>query len=120
MGSSAVEVSDHFVGFDQIQTRSVERAIAPLIHQVCTLSIRSIFFAQVTLLTGNNPNTHFAYNAKGGRSKNAEVLVAAVERSIDGFIDQTQSIIQHPSCNPVMANKLSTALDHVKKTGRYL
>jgi hypothetical protein len=53
-------------------------------------------------------------NRKKGKSKNGGVLVAAVERSIENFVEHGAMIIRE---NPDAANELVKALDDVKKTG---
>lgn len=67
------------------------------------------------MLTGNA--NQYAYNCNKGRSKNSEVLVAAVERSIAGFVEQTLSIIN--TNPPEVVGSLIVALDDVKKSGKF-
>uniref|UniRef100_A0A914V136 Uncharacterized protein n=1 Tax=Plectus sambesii TaxID=2011161 RepID=A0A914V136_9BILA len=85
---------------DAIRTKSVERTLAPLVQQVTTLA--------------NSAETGHVSNRKKGKSKNGSVLVAAVERSIENFVENSASIIRE---NPDAAHELVKALDDVKRTG---
>lgn len=81
----------------EIRTKSVERTLAPLVTQV------------TTLVESSGPS-----NKKKGKSKKAHVLVAAVEKAIENFLEKGAEIVRD---NPEASIELTEALDAVKSTG---
>ncbi|XP_077991933.1 catenin alpha-2-like [Glandiceps talaboti] len=81
----------------EIRTYSVEKTLEPLVTQVTTLV-----------------NTKGPSNKKKGKSKKAHVLVAAVDKATQKFIEQGEEIASE---NPEIQNEMMTAIDDVRKTG---
>jgi catenin alpha len=82
----------------EIRTKSVEKTLEPLVTQVTTL-----------VNCKNTPS-----NKKKGKSKKAQVLVAAVDKAIKHFIEKGSEILRR---NPEARDELGAALDAVKSTG---
>uniref|UniRef100_T1JG57 Catenin alpha n=1 Tax=Strigamia maritima TaxID=126957 RepID=T1JG57_STRMM len=81
----------------EIRTRSVEKTLEPLVIQVTTLV-----------------NTKGPSKKKKGRSKRAHVLVAAVEKATENFIERGEQIAYE---NPDIKQEMLSAVDEVRKTG---
>ncbi|CAG7819895.1 unnamed protein product [Allacma fusca] len=81
----------------EIRTRSVELTLEPLVMQVTTLV-----------------NTKGPSKKKKGRSKRAHVLVAAVEKATENFIEKGEQIAHE---NPDIKQEMLAAVDEVRKTG---
>ncbi|XP_069178815.1 catenin alpha [Procambarus clarkii] len=81
----------------EIRTRSLEKALEPLVIQVTTLV-----------------NTKGPSKKKKGRSKRAHVLVAAVEAATTNFIKGGEEIAEE---NPPIRDEMLAAVDEVKKAG---
>lgn len=81
----------------EIRTRSVEKTLEPLVIQVTTLV-----------------NTKGPSKKKKGRSKRAHVLVAAVEKATENFIEKGEQIAYE---NPDIKQEMLSAVDEVRKTG---
>ncbi|XP_076372285.1 catenin alpha-like [Tachypleus tridentatus] len=84
----------------EICTRSVEKTLEPLVVQVTTLV-----------------NTKGPSKKKKGRSKRAHVLVAAVEKATENFIQQGQDIATE---NPDIQHEMMSAVEEVQKTGEVM
>ncbi|XP_072013158.1 catenin alpha-2-like isoform X2 [Amphiura filiformis] len=80
----------------EIRTYSVEKTLEPLV-------------TQVTTLVNTKPS-----NKKKGRSKKAHVLVAAVSKATEKFIEKGEEIANE---TPEIKNEMLTAVDEVRKTG---
>ena len=65
---------------------------------------------QVTTLVNTKPS-----NKKKGRSKKAHVLVAAVAKATEKFIEQGEEIANE---TPEIKNEMLAAVDEVRKTGK--
>ncbi|VDP04925.1 unnamed protein product [Soboliphyme baturini] len=83
----------------QIRTRTVERTLAPLVTQVTTLV---------------NSSDGRSTRRLGRTVKKAQVLIAAVEKAIENFLEKGEQMI---SDNPGGEQELREALDVVKTTG---
>uniref|UniRef100_A0A646QDC8 Catenin alpha n=1 Tax=Hemiscolopendra marginata TaxID=943146 RepID=A0A646QDC8_9MYRI len=81
----------------EIRTRSVEKTLEPLVIQVTTLV-----------------NTKGPSKKKKGHSKRAHVLVAAVEKATENFIEKGEQIAYE---NPDIKQEMLSAVDEVRKTG---
>lgn len=81
----------------EIRTKSVEKTLEPLVTQVTTLV-----------------NTKGPSQKKKGRSKKAQVLVAAVTKSVEHFIVKGEEIALE---NPEIKNEMLAAVEEVRKTG---
>ncbi|XP_070539853.1 catenin alpha-2-like [Ptychodera flava] len=81
----------------EIRTYSVEKTLEPLVTQVTTLV-----------------NTKGPSNKKKGKSKKAHVLVAAVDKATQKFIEKGEEIAKE---NPEIQNEMMAAVDDVRKTG---
>jgi len=81
----------------EIKTRSVEKTLEPLVVQVTTLV-----------------NTKGPSKKKKGRSKRAQILVAAVEKATEHFIAKGEEIANE---NPENRDDLLAAVEEVRKTG---
>jgi len=80
----------------EIKTRTVEKTLEPLVMQVTTL---------VSSKTSAK---------KKGKSKRAQVLVAAVERATENFVERGEIIaVEHPE----IKTEMLAAVDDVKTTG---
>ncbi|XP_014261085.1 catenin alpha isoform X9 [Cimex lectularius] len=98
-------MADHFgtitVKWDpknlEIRTMSVEKTLEPLVLQVTTLV-----------------NTKGPSKKKKGRSKRAHVLVAAVEKATENFIEKGEMIAYE---NPDIKQEMLSAVEEVRKTG---
>ncbi|XP_022254960.1 catenin alpha-like [Limulus polyphemus] len=84
----------------EICTRSVEKTLEPLVIQVTTLV-----------------NTKGPSKKKKGRSKRAHILVAAVEKANENFIQQGQDIARE---NPDIQHEMLSAVEEVQKTGEIM
>ncbi|CAK9298974.1 unnamed protein product [Gordionus sp. m RMFG-2023] len=84
----------------EIKTRSVEKALEPLVIQVTTLV-----------------NSNGFSNKKKGCSKKAVVLVATVEEAFKLFIENGKTIAKD---NPEASNEIMKALDEVKLNGQIM
>lgn len=80
----------------EIKTRSVEKTLEPLVLQV------------TTLVSSKSPQK------KKGRSKRAHVLVAAVEKATENFVEKGELIAAE---NPAISEEMLQAVDEVKSTG---
>lgn len=80
----------------EIKTRTVERTLEPLVMQVTTL---------VSSKTSAK---------KKGKSKRAHVLVAAVERATENFVERGEIIAVE---NPEIKTEMLAAVEDVKTTG---
>lgn len=100
-GASVTTTNEFVLKWDpknlEIRTKSVERTLAPLVTQV------------TTLVESGGPS-----NKKKGKSKKATVLVVALEKSIENFLEKGASIVRD---NPDAAKELNEALEIVKSTG---
>ena len=65
---------------------------------------------QVTTLVNTKPS-----NKKKGRSKKAHVLVAAVSKATEKFMEKGEEIASE---TPEIKNEMLTAVDEVRKTGK--
>ncbi|XP_054260506.1 catenin alpha isoform X2 [Macrosteles quadrilineatus] len=81
----------------EIRTMSVEKTLEPLVLQVTTLV-----------------NTKGPSKKKKGRSKRAHVLVAAVEKATENFIEKGEQIAYE---NPDIKQEMLSAVEEVRKTG---
>ncbi|XP_065218561.1 catenin alpha isoform X1 [Planococcus citri] len=81
----------------EIRTMSVEKTLEPLVLQVTTLV-----------------NTKGPSKKKKGRSKRAHVLVAAVEKATENFIEKGEQIAYE---NPDIKREMLDAVEEVRKTG---
>ncbi|XP_014288265.1 catenin alpha isoform X5 [Halyomorpha halys] len=81
----------------EIRTLSVEKTLEPLVLQVTTLV-----------------NTKGPSKKKKGRSKRAHVLVAAVEKATENFIEKGEMIAYE---NPDIKQEMLSAVEEVRKTG---
>lgn len=98
-------MTDHIVGITlkwdpknlEIRTLSVEKTLEPLVLQVTTLV-----------------NTKGPSKKKKGRSKRAHVLVAAVEKATENFIEKGEMIAYE---NPDIKQEMLSAVEEVRKTG---
>ncbi|KAL0269729.1 UNVERIFIED_CONTAM: hypothetical protein PYX00_007364 [Menopon gallinae] len=81
----------------EIRTMSVEKTLEPLVTQVTTLV-----------------NTKGPSKKKKGRSKRAHVLVAAVEKATENFIEKGGIIAYE---NPDIKQEMLAAVEEVRKTG---
>ncbi|XP_077864712.1 catenin alpha-2-like [Saccoglossus kowalevskii] len=81
----------------EIRTYSVEKTLEPLVQQVTTLV-----------------NTKGASRKKKGKSKRAHVLVAAVDKATQKFIEKGEEIANE---NPGVQREMLAAVDEVRKTG---
>ncbi|GLH13432.1 uncharacterized protein GBIM_17998 [Gryllus bimaculatus] len=81
----------------EIRTMSVEKTLEPLVLQVTTLV-----------------NTKGPSKKKKGRSKRAHVLVAAVEKATENFIEKGELIAYE---NPDIKQEMLSAVEEVRKTG---
>lgn len=81
----------------EIRTMSVEKTLEPLVLQVTTLV-----------------NTKGPSKKKKGRSKRAHVLVAAVEKATENFIERGEVIAYE---NPDIKQEMLAAVEEVRKTG---
>ncbi|XP_031617789.1 catenin alpha isoform X2 [Contarinia nasturtii] len=81
----------------EIRTMSVEKTLEPLVLQVTTLV-----------------NTKGPSKKKKGKSKRASVLVLAVEKATENFIERGEQIANE---NPDIKQEMLTAVDEVRKTG---
>ncbi|XP_050544679.1 catenin alpha isoform X2 [Daktulosphaira vitifoliae] len=81
----------------EIRTMSVEKTLEPLVLQVTTLV-----------------NTKGTSRKKKGRSKRAHVLVAAVEKATENFIEVGEQIAYE---NPDIKQEMLAAVEEVRKTG---
>ncbi|XP_025201454.1 catenin alpha isoform X1 [Melanaphis sacchari] len=81
----------------EIRTMSVEKTLEPLVLQVTTLV-----------------NTKGTSRKKKGRSKRAHVLVAAVEKATENFIEVGEQIAFE---NPDIKQEMLAAVEEVRKTG---
>lgn len=81
----------------EIRTMSVEKTLEPLVLQVTTLV-----------------NTKGPSKKKKGRSKRAHVLVAAVEKATENFIEKGEMIAYE---NPDIKQEMLSAVEEVRKTG---
>ncbi|KAI5740495.1 hypothetical protein M8J76_004414 [Diaphorina citri] len=81
----------------EIRTMSVEKTLEPLVLQVTTLV-----------------NTKGPSKKKKGRSKRAHVLVAAVEKATENFIERGEQIAYE---NPDIKQEMLSAVEEVRKTG---
>lgn len=81
----------------EIRTMSVEKTLEPLVLQVTTLV-----------------NTKGPSKKKKGRSKRAHVLVAAVEKATENFIERGEMIAYE---NPDIKSEMLSAVEEVRKTG---
>ncbi|OXA64275.1 Catenin alpha [Folsomia candida] len=81
----------------EIRTMSVEKTLEPLVVQVTTLV-----------------NTKGPSKKKKGRSKRAHILVAAVEKATENFIERGEQIAHE---NPDIKQEMLAAVDEVRKTG---
>nr|XP_018896705.1 PREDICTED: catenin alpha isoform X2 [Bemisia tabaci] len=81
----------------EIRTMSVEKTLEPLVLQVTTLV-----------------NTKGPSKKKKGRSKRAHVLVAAVEKATENFIEKGEQIAYE---NPDIKQEMLAAVEEVRKTG---
>ncbi|XP_046996412.1 catenin alpha isoform X1 [Schistocerca americana] len=81
----------------EIRTMSVEKTLEPLVLQVTTLV-----------------NTKGPSKKKKGRSKRAHVLVAAVEKATENFIEKGEMIAYE---NPDIKQEMLAAVEEVRKTG---
>ncbi|XP_075222300.1 catenin alpha [Lycorma delicatula] len=81
----------------EIRTMSVEKTLEPLVIQVTTLV-----------------NTKGPSKKKKGRSKRAHVLVAAVEKATENFIEKGELIAYE---NPDIKQEMLSAVEEVRKTG---
>ena len=80
----------------EIKTRTVEKTLEPLVMQVTTL---------VSSKTSSK---------KKGKSKRAQVLVAAVERATENFVERGEIIAVE---NPEIKTEMLAAVEDVKSTG---
>ena len=80
----------------QIKTRTVERTLEPLVMQV------------TTLVSSKSPQK------KKGKSKRAVVLVAAVERATENFVERGELIARE---NPDIQQEMVAAVEEVRGTG---
>lgn len=81
----------------EIKTRSVEKTLEPLVNTTLVLV-----------------NTKGTPSKKSGRSKQAHILVAAVEKATQHFIEKGQEIAME---SPEKRADLLAAVDEVRKTG---
>lgn len=80
----------------EIKTRSVEKNLEPLVHQV------------TTLVASQSPFK------KKGKSKRAHVLVAAVERATANFVEKGEMIALE---NPDIKKEMLSTVEEVRRTG---
>ncbi|XP_070540848.1 catenin alpha-2-like isoform X2 [Ptychodera flava] len=81
----------------EIRTYSVEKTLEPLVQQVTTLV-----------------NTKGPSKKKKGKSKRAHVLVAAVDKATQKFIEKGEEIAHE---NPEVKKEMLATVDEVRKTG---
>ncbi|XP_055306700.1 catenin alpha isoform X2 [Sitodiplosis mosellana] len=84
----------------EIRTMSVEKTLEPLVLQVTTLV-----------------NTKGPSKKKKGKSKRASVLVLAVEKATENFIERGEQIANE---NPDIKQEMLTAVEEVRKTGEIM
>lgn len=84
----------------QVRTKTVEKTLAPLVNQVTTLV--------------ESANRGGASDKRRTKSKKADVLVAAVEKSIEIFLDRGAEIVRD---NPEAEHELNSTLSEVRSTG---
>ena len=82
-----------------IKTRSVEKTLEPLVIQV------------TTLVSSKSPLK------KKGKSKRAHVLVAAVEKATENFVERGELIAAE---NPSISKEMTQAVGEVKSTGEIM
>ncbi|VDN36800.1 unnamed protein product [Gongylonema pulchrum] len=91
------------LNIDLVKTRTVERLIEPLIHQV-------------TSLTDAN-----SMRRSGGGGKSGAVLVAAVDRTVRNFVHTARAAIAHCSITAAAAadavQQLAQAVELVEQFG---
>lgn len=88
-----------------VRTKTIQRLLEPLVTQVTTLAE-----------TAPQQQQHISgRSGKKGGSKKAQVLVAAVERSIENFVQRGEEILRD---NPDGRKELTTALEEVRNTGK--
>lgn len=92
-----------------IRTKTIQRLLEPLVTQVTTLANPE----QQQQQQQQQPIS--GRSGKRGGSKKAQVLVAAVERSIENFVQRGEEVIRD---NPDGRKELSAALDEVRNTGK--
>ena len=80
----------------EIKTRSVEKTLEPLVIQV------------TTLVSSKSPQK------KKGKSKRAHVLVAAVEKATQNFVEKGEIIASE---NPGISKEMLAAVEEVKSAG---
>jgi len=83
----------------EIKTRSVEKTLEPLVMQV------------TTLVSSKSPQK------KKGKSKRAHVLVAAVERATQNFVEKGELIALE---NPDIKHEMLATVDEVRTTGEIM
>jgi len=83
----------------EIKTRSVEKTLEPLVMQV------------TTLVSSKSPQK------KKGKSKRAHVLVAAVERATQNFVEKGELIALE---NPDIEHEMLATVDEVRTTGEIM
>ncbi|KRX76600.1 Catenin alpha-2, partial [Trichinella sp. T6] len=88
----------------EIRTKSIERTLQPLVAQVTTLCARNDASNRVP--TGRR---------KKDRVQKAQILVAAVDKAIQKFVEKGSEIIHD---NPEASEQLGNALGEVKTTGQ--
>ena len=98
----------------EIKTRTVERTLEPLVMQVKKFSNENCLkqgrFLQVTTLVSSKSPTN-----KKGKSKRAIVLVAAVERATENFVERGEVIaMEHPEIKAEML----VCVEEVRGPGR--
>ncbi|XP_065579492.1 catenin alpha-like isoform X2 [Artemia franciscana] len=84
----------------EIKTRGVEKTLEPLVIQV------------TTLVNSKGPS-----KKKKGRSKRAHILVAAVEKATQNFIERGEQIAYE---NPDIKQEMLVAVEEVRKTGEVM
>lgn len=97
---------DKFNGHLDIKTRSVEKALEPLVIQVTTL-----------VNSNMSGNSQHGGSRPTGQSKKAHVLVAAVEKATDDFIRHGQAIADE---HPEMRSDLLTVIGEIRDCGAAL
>ena len=100
----------------EIKTRTVERTLEPLVMQVKKFSNENCLeqgrFLQVTTLVSSKSPTN-----KKGKSKRAIVLVAAVERATENFVERGEVIaMEHPEIKAEML----VCVEEVRGTGQVM
>jgi len=83
----------------EIKTRTVEKTLEPLVMQV------------TTLVSSKSPQK------KKGKSKRAHVLVAAVERATQNFVEKGEIIAME---NPDIKHEMLATVDEVRSTGEIM